>query len=228
MITHPDLPSVAPALARDTNERLFGDVWNRPGLTKRDRSLVTIAAMIARGQGAASSDYLDLALENGVKPGELSELITHLAYYCGWGNAMAAIAPVRDVFTRRRIGPEQLPSAIEKLLPINEAAEKQRATQVEANFGSVAPGVVHYTTAALFTDLWLRPGLAPRDRSLVTFSALVAAGQSAQITYHLNRAMDNGLTREQASEALTQLAFYAGWPNVFSALPVVKDVFATR
>jgi len=111
---------------------------------------------------------------------------------------------------------------------MDEAAEKQRATQVEANFGSVAPGVVHYTTEALFTDLWLRPGLAPRDRSLVTFSALVAAGQSAQVTYHLNRAMDSGLTRAQASEALTQLAFYAGWPNVFSALPVVKDVFEKR
>jgi len=226
--TCPDLPNVSPALERDTKERLFGEVWNRPGLTKRDRSLVTIAAMIARGQGAASSDYLDLALESGVKPAELSELITHLAYYCGWGSALAAIAPAEEVFARRHIDREQLPAAEADLLPMDEAAEKQRATQVEANFGSVAPGVVHYTTEALFTDLWLRPGLAPRDRSLVTFSALVAAGQSAQVTYHLNRAMDSGLTRAQASEALTQLAFYAGWPNVFSALPVVKDVFEKR
>jgi len=62
----------------------------------------------------------------------------------------------------------------------------------------------------------------------VTVSALVASGQVAQISYHLNRAMDYGLTQAEASEALTQLAFYAGWPNVFSALPVVKDVFAKR
>ena len=80
----------------------------------------------------------------------------------------------------------------------------------------------------LFRDLWLRPGLAPRDRSLVTVSALVATGQIAQIPYHLNRAMDNGLTQDQASEALTQLAFYAGWPNVFSAMPVFKEVFTSR
>jgi 4-carboxymuconolactone decarboxylase len=92
----------------------------------------------------------------------------------------------------------------------------------------VAPGVVQYTTDILFRDLWLRPGLAPRDRSLVTVSALIATGQTAQITYHLNRAMDNGLTQRQASEVLTHLAFYAGWPNVFSALPVVKDVFEKR
>jgi 4-carboxymuconolactone decarboxylase len=80
----------------------------------------------------------------------------------------------------------------------------------------------------LFRDLWLRPDLAPRDRSLVTISALIASGQVAQLGGHLTRAMDNGLTQPQASEVLTHLAFYAGWPNVFSALPVAKDVFEKR
>jgi len=75
---------------------------------------------------------------------------------------------------------------------------------------------------------WLRPDLAPRDRSLATVSALIASGQVAQITYHLNRAMDNGLTQTQAAEVVTHLAFYAGWPNAFSALPVAKDVFEKR
>jgi 4-carboxymuconolactone decarboxylase len=59
-------------------------------------------------------------------------------------------------------------------------------------------------------------------------SALIASGQVEQVPYHLNRAMDNGLTQEQASEVLTHLAFYAGWPNVFSALPVAKGVFEKR
>jgi 4-carboxymuconolactone decarboxylase len=59
-------------------------------------------------------------------------------------------------------------------------------------------------------------------------STLAASGQVAQIPYHLNRAMDNGLTQAEAGELLTQLAFYAGWPPVFSALPVVKDVFEKR
>ncbi len=92
----------------------------------------------------------------------------------------------------------------------------------------MAPGVVHYTGELLFRDLWLRPALTPRDRSLVTISVLIASGQVAQITYQLNRAMDNGLTKAQASEVLTQLAFYAGWPNVFSAIPIVKSVFEKR
>jgi alkylhydroperoxidase/carboxymuconolactone decarboxylase family protein YurZ len=63
----------------------------------------------------------------------------------------------------------------------------------------------------LFRDLWLRSALAPRDRSLVTVSALIASGQVAQITCHLNRAMDNGLTQPQASEVVTHIAFCAGW-----------------
>ncbi|MEI4488888.1 carboxymuconolactone decarboxylase family protein [Frigidibacter sp. MR17.14] len=80
----------------------------------------------------------------------------------------------------------------------------------------------------LFLDLWLRPALAPRDRSLITVAALVAAGQPEQMTFHLNRAMDNGLTQAEAGAMLSQLAFYAGWPKVFSALPVAKEVFAAR
>jgi 4-carboxymuconolactone decarboxylase len=223
-----DARTVAPALALYAQDRLAGDLWKRPALSPRDRSIVTLAAMVARNQTAELPFYLDLALENNVKPGEISELITHLAFYSGWGNAMSAVAATKDVFARRHIGTDQLPPAKDKLLPLDAASEAQRAASVEQNFGKVAPGVVQFTTDVLFRDLWLRPGLAPRDRSLVTVSALVASGQVAQITYHLNRAMDNGLTRAQASEVMTHLAFYAGWPNVFSALPVVKGVFEQR
>jgi 4-carboxymuconolactone decarboxylase len=228
MLSQSDLRSVSPALAAYTQDKLLGELWKRPGLSPRDRSIVTLAALIARNQTVQMDYFLDMALDNGVKPGEISEIITHLAFYSGWENAMSAVAVAANVFQRRGIAPDQLPPAAAPLLPLNEAAEQQRASAVQQNFGSVAPGVVHYTTELLFRDLWLRPGLAPRDRSLVTVSALVASGQVAQIPYHLNRAMDNGLTAAEASEVLTHLAFYAGWPNVFSALPVAKEVFSNR
>jgi 4-carboxymuconolactone decarboxylase len=141
---------------------------------------------------------------------------------------MAAVDAAKPVFAARHIQADQLPPAQVELLPLDKEAEDKRAQAVDENFGKVSPGVVKYTSEALFRQLWLRPGLAPRDRSMVTVSALVAAGQTAQITYHLNRAMDNGLTEQEAGEMLTQLAFYAGWPNVFSAMPVFKDVFAKR
>jgi 4-carboxymuconolactone decarboxylase len=223
-----DLNKVAPALANYAQQRLMGELWQRPGLPPRDRGIVTLSVLVARNQAAELPYYLSLALDNGVKPGEISELITHLAFYSGWANAMVAVAATGVVFAERGIGADQLPPADVEPLPLDAAAEAQRVAMVEQNFGKVAPGVLHFTTDVLFRDLWLRPGLAPRDRSLVTVSALVATGQVAQITYHLNRALDNGLTRDQASEALTQLAFYAGWPNVFSALPVVKAVFEQR
>ncbi len=223
-----DMRTVAPALEKYTQGRLLGDVWKRPGLAPRDRGIVTLAALIARNQTIEMRYYLNLALDNGVKPREISEIITHLAFYSGWGNAMAAVAVAKDVFAQRKIGTDQLPAASPQLLPLDQAAEAQRATRVEEQFGTAAPGVVQNTTDLLFRDLWLRPDLAPRDRSLVTVSALIASGQVAQIPYHLNRAMDNGLTQAQASETLTHLAFYVGWPNVFSALPVAKDVFEKR
>ena len=223
-----DVRMVAPALEKYTQDRLLGDVWKRPGLAPRDRGIVTLAALIARNQTIEMRYYLNLALDNGVKPREISEIITHLAFYSCWGNAMAAVAVAKDVFAQRKIGTDQLPAASPQLLPLDQGAEAQRATRVEEQFGTVAPGVVQNTTDLLFRDLWLRPDLAPRDRSLVTVSALIASGQVAQIPYHLNRAMDNGLTQAQASETLTHLAFYVGWPNVFSALPVAKDVFEKR
>ncbi len=228
MPTPQDIRAVAPALENYAQGVVLGDLWKRPGLSARDRSIVTVAALIARAQTVELPYYLDLAIDNGVKPSELSEIITHLAFYTGWANAMNAIPAAREVFRSRNIGADQLPPASGPQLPLDEAAETQRATRVGQQFGEITPSLVQYTTDVLFRDLWLRPGLAPRDRSLVTVSALVAAGQVAQITYHLNRAMDNGLTREEAGEVLGHLAFYAGWPNAFSAAPVVKEVIEKR
>ncbi|OWJ57230.1 4-carboxymuconolactone decarboxylase [Paraburkholderia caledonica] len=227
-LTTVDLKSASPAFERYTNQTVLNGLWKRPQLSARDRSIVTLSVLIARNQTIEMPFHFGLALDNGVTPAEISEMIAHLAFYSGWANATAASAIVKRVFDERGIGLDQLSPADVEPLPLNEAAEKQRAEMVQENFGAVAPGVVQYTTDALFRDLWLRPGLAPRDRSLVTVSALVANGQVAQIPYHLNRAMDNGLTNAEASEMLTQLAFYAGWPNVFSAMPVFKEVLLKR
>jgi len=223
-----DVRLVAPALEKYAQERLLGEVWKRPGLGPRDRSIVTVAALIARNQTVEMPTYFNLALDNGVKPQEMSEIITHLAFYCGWGNAMSAVAVAKDVFAARMIGTDQLPPASPSLLPLDEAGEADRATRVGQQFGAVFPGVVQYTTDVLFRDLWLRPDVAPRDRSLVTIGALIASGQPAQLTPHLHKAMENGLTQLEAAEAIAHLAFYIGWPNIFSAMPVATDVFAKR
>jgi 4-carboxymuconolactone decarboxylase len=218
---------VAPALEKYVRGPL-AELWKRTDLDGRDRSIVTIAALIARNQTVEMPYYFNRALDNGVKPSEISEIITHLAFYSGWANAISAVGVAKDIFVERKIGADQLPSASVPFLPIDEAVEADRATRVGQQFGAAFPGIVQYTTDVLFRDLWLRPDLAPRDRSLITVSALIATGQVAQMPYHLNRATDNGLTQRQAAEVVTHLAFYVGWPNAFSALPVAKEVFDKR
>lgn len=223
-----DMRKVAPALGKYGNDIVQGELWKRPGLSMRDRSIATLAALVARNQTIELPFYLNVALDNGVKPQEISELITHLAFYAGWANAMTAVVAAKDVFAAHEIGIDQLPAASPQLTALNEAAEADRAKRVGDQFGAAFPGIVRYTTDVVFHDLWLRPDLKPRDRSLVTVSALIAAGQVAQLGAHLNIGMNNGLTQAEISEAMTHLAFYAGWPNVFSAMPIAKEVFEKR
>lgn len=219
---------VSPALAGYRDELLVADLWTREGLSTRDRSLVTVAHLVAADQPLELGSYVDQALDIGVTPAEISETVTHLAFYAGWPDAMAAVPVIDDVFAARGIDADQLPAAGPTLLPLDEEAERTRAEGVEADYGDLAPGMVADTTNVLFLDLWLRPDLAPRDRSLVTVVALVASGQVAQMPFHLNRAMDNGLTETEVGEVLNHLAYYAGWPRVFSAMPVARDVLAGR
>ncbi|HBB9877964.1 TPA: carboxymuconolactone decarboxylase family protein [Escherichia coli] len=227
-ISEADIRSVSPALARFGREAITEDLWTRDALSPRDRSVVTVAMLIARNQPAELRHYIDVALDSGVTPAELSEIITHLAFYSGWPNAMSAVSVTKAVFETRGVTPDALPDASPDLLPLNQEAEKQRSETVEKNVGPISPGLVKFTADPLFLDLWQRPALKPRDRSLITVSALIASGQSAQIGYHLNRAMDNGLSVEEAGEIVTQAAFYAGWPNAFTAAPVVGEVLNNR
>jgi 4-carboxymuconolactone decarboxylase len=89
---------IAPALATLTDEVLFGDVWERPGLSKRDRSLITVATLVALYRTGELPFHLTRALENGVSKDELIELITHLAFYSGWPTAATAVGIARRVF----------------------------------------------------------------------------------------------------------------------------------
>jgi 4-carboxymuconolactone decarboxylase len=104
-------------------------------------------------------------------------------------------------------------------------ADEQEPSGAEKMFGDFAPGLVHFTDDALFGDAWKRPQLSPRDRSLVTVAALTTGGNAEQLTFHLQYAKDNGVTEEELIEAITHLAFYAGWPKAFSAMAVAKQVF---
>ena len=89
----------------------------------------------------------------------------------------------------------------------------------------IVPDLINYSEKWLFGEVWERPQLSKRDRSLIVVATLIALGREKQLVGHLNRALDNGLTKEQLSEVITHLAFYAGWPAAMTAALVAKDVF---
>jgi 4-carboxymuconolactone decarboxylase len=100
-------------------------------------------------------------------------------------------------------------------------------TPAQRLIGDFSPKMVSLTDDLLFGDIWARPELAPRDRSLVTVAALITNGSTEQLVGHLQRAKDNGVTETELKEVITHLAFYAGWPRAMSAIGVAKQVFGT-
>jgi len=102
------------------------------------------------------------------------------------------------------------------------------STAMRRIIGDFAPKLVSLTEDVLFGDVWERPQLSKRDRSLITCAALVAMGKTEQMTFHFPRALENGVTQEEIVELITHLAFYAGWPNAMSAMTRAKELFGKK
>jgi 4-carboxymuconolactone decarboxylase len=104
-------------------------------------------------------------------------------------------------------------------------SEPKEPTVAQKLVGDFAPKLAQLTDDVLFGDVWERAELSPRDRSLVTVAALIANGNTEQLTGHLNRAKQNGISETELAEVIVHLAFYAGWPRAMSAVKVARSVF---
>jgi len=93
------------------------------------------------------------------------------------------------------------------------------------SFGDIAPALAQYTDDVLFGDVWERPNLNSRDRSIVTVACLIALYRTNELPFHLKKALQNGVTREEIIEMITHLAFYSGWPTANTALSIARRVF---
>lgn len=128
------------------------------------------------------------------------------------------------------VTPEQYSGAVRGQTAASSAASSASGepTAAQRIVGGFAPKLGQLTDDVLFGDVWARPQLSPRDRSLVTVSALVAMNRPEQLRSHLARAKRNGVTEEELAEAMTHLAFYAGWPNALTAVTVAREVFEKK
>jgi 4-carboxymuconolactone decarboxylase len=207
---------IAPGLASLTDDVLYGDVWRRPELSPRARSLVTVSVLIATGKTAQLAGHLGRALDNGVQPSETSGLLAHLAVYCGWPSAVSALDVFDQVYTARKVDTAALGAVGPRLSAASSGAARARAAS--GGFEAIAPKVVQLSNDVVFDDLWRRPDLSVRDRSLVTIAALAAMGADDQTEFYLRRGLDSGLTTSQIAEAITHLGFYAGWTRATDAM----------
>lgn len=215
-------PKLAPGMAEYTDDVLFGDVWLRKDISPRDRSLITITALIASGRSAQLPNHLGRALDNGLEPVEASGILSHLAVYAGWPLAVSSLEVYDRVYTARGIGPISGASA-------RAATKTTTATAIRPPVApdpaAAAPKFAELTDALVRKNLWQRTDLAPRDRSLVSIAALVAMGEMDGLSGEIERGRANGLISVEISETLTHLAFYIGWPRaeraiaIFAAMP---------
>ena len=98
-------------------------------------------------------------------------------------------------------------------------------TAARGSFGDIAPALAEITDKVLFGDVWERPGLSPRDHSLVTITSLISLYRTNELPFHLKKALENGGTRDEIIETITHLAFYSGWPPAMTALQIAKRAF---
>jgi 4-carboxymuconolactone decarboxylase len=183
--------------------------WGGPVEEIRPGDVVRIPPGVKHWHGAAPTtamSHIAIVEHSGGRTADWLEQVSDAQYNTRPGTqGAAAAAPARGVAA--------------------DSAQPSRAQQL---MGDIAPKLAQLTDSVLFGDVWARPGLSRRDRSLVTVSALVATNRPDQLRSHLALARENGVTREELVEAITHLAFYAGWPSAVTAVGVAKEVLPQR
>jgi len=213
--------TAVPYLAELERTLLFGDIWERPGLSKRDRAMITLAVTQGLYEPEDFEMYLRRALDEGISPGEISEIVTHVALYAGWPTGSMASQVATRVYEERGV---PYPAPVEAV-----------TLEVGLAGGRPAYPALPYLSALTSTLLygepdgvWSRPGLSPRDRSMITVAVQQALYEMQQLRGHIGRALDNGVTQDELAELITHVTFYAGWPTGSSAAGLAAEVFAER
>lgn len=219
---------------------VVGAMWSRPQLNRRDRSLLVVSVLAAQARDEELEAHTLNGLRNGLTADEIEEILLHVAAYAGFPAAMASSrrihkalldasglekAPARvgaehkSDAERDRDGAGVLAAIAGWPEPLEPAAGLER---MESMLGEV--GVVAYRWA--FGEIWSRPQLSRRDRSIVVISILVWLGAAAELAVHVPAGLRHGLSREEIEEIVSHLSLYAGIPRAVEAMRATREAFA--
>ncbi len=217
-----------------------GEMWSRPQLNRRDRSLMIIAVLAAQSRDEELVLHTGIGLRHGLSRSEIEEINLHIAAYVGFPAAMAANRRMEQAF-REAEGVDKIP-ARQGAEHLGDDERLRRAAEVRgtltggaasadpqqdlANMHSVLGDVGDWAMLWAFGEIWARPQLSRRDRSLVVIAILTALGQEAELAFHVPAGLNHGLTREEIEEIMTHLCLYAGFPRGVDGMRAAKKAFA--
>jgi 4-carboxymuconolactone decarboxylase len=230
------MASMMGAIASFSIDHVLGDIWSRPELARRDRSLVSVAALTCLGCNVELRTHLAGALHHGVEVDEIEELMLQLSGYAGYPRAIEGLRVAIKLFSERE--------DVERPLP-RPAAEQKDDEQRERDGAEVFQRLMGWKASTevvsrvmedelgalgrfglqhLMGEIWSRPQLGPRDRSLITLVALISLGKLAELRVHVPAALRHGMTREEVDEVILQLALYLGYPAAVEAKNMTREI----
>ena len=216
---------------------VLGDIWSRPGLSKRDRNLIVLTMLATLHQTNQLSYYVPGGLNHGLTATEIREIMTHIAAYAGFPRALDAMAETNRILTKLGYGPEN--GQLAPAEPFSNAERRQRGVDVMAKLsGNPASDPEKVITAMAgklgplgaygidfaFGEVWARSELSRRDRSLLVVSVLTALGRTKELHIHVPAAIRHGVTKAELEELMLTAFAYAGAPLAVEGMHVVQDL----
>ena len=228
------------ALGSFAVDYVMGDLWSRPQLTPRQRSLVVIPVLAAMGSTEELAAHVQVGLNHGLSREEIDEVVLQVAAYAGYPMAMAASRVVDRVFNRidgLERQPERSPAApkgdaergadavdVMRTLTAGRAATdpSQALANITADLGDV--GLLAFNWA--FGEVWSRPQLSRQDRSIIVVAILTWLGKERELAFHIPGALNHGLSRDEVREIMVQMCVYGGFPRAVEGMRAANEAFA--
>jgi 4-carboxymuconolactone decarboxylase len=228
------------ALGSFAVDYVMGDLWSRPQLAPRDRSLVVIAVLASMGSVAELEAHVEIGLNHGLSREEIDEVVLQVAAYAGYPMAMAATRAVDRTFCRidgvdrqpprnpadAKSDEQRRADATDVLRTLTAGRAASEPEQALANIVESLGDVGRLAFEWAFGEVWSRPQLARRDRSLIVVAILTWLGKDRELAFHIPAALNHGLSREEVCEIMVQMCVYGGFPRAVEGMRAAQDAFA--